>query len=182
MAEVEDLDEELMVDVYEKGLKKGRITESSDGLRSTLSDIRLMTVSKITNGAVALFAKETRRLLPQCRIRIQLMLKGKTASQFDDTYTIEGNIFTALEQTIAYFKDRLPRVSLFYADKTGRYDDLVYQSIKQFSQIFARAENNLAVIALKCPNIRVTIVDVNEKKLRHGILIILLICLYVNRD
>ncbi|MCK9313989.1 MAG: putative DNA binding domain-containing protein [Methanocorpusculum sp.] len=126
MAEVEDLDEELMADVYEKGLKKGRITESSDGLRSTLSDIRLMTVSKITNGAVALFAKETRSLLPQCRIRIQLMLKGKAASQFDDTYTIEGNIFTALEQTISYFKDRLPRVSLFYADKTGRYDDLVY--------------------------------------------------------
>ena len=54
------------------------------------------------------------------------MSKGKTANQFDDSITLEGNIFTLLDETIAYFKERLPRQSFFLEGKTTRMDDYIY--------------------------------------------------------
>lgn len=48
------------------------------------------------------------------------------ADSYDDLYFIEGNIFDMQKQTIDYFKERLPRVAYFYADKSGRYNDFVY--------------------------------------------------------
>ena len=121
-----DLDETLMSRVYEKGLSLGRLTEDERGLRGLLSELQLLKASEITNGTVALFARDTKNLLPQCRLRIQLMSKGKDAEQYEDLFFIEGNLFEVQKKTIAYFKDRLPRVAYFFRDKTGRYSDFEY--------------------------------------------------------
>lgn len=126
MAEDEDLDESLLDEIYHLALKKDRIRESENGLKKTLSDIQLLTVSKITNGAVALFARDTRSLLPQCRIRIQFMLSGKTADQYNDIQIIEGNLFSALDQAFSYFKERLPKIALFNKQSMLRSDDFLY--------------------------------------------------------
>lgn len=125
-ASEEDLDEVLMDKVYDKGMSLGRLTESADGLRGLLSELQLLKTMDVTNGAVALFAKSTKGLLPQCRMRIQVMTRGKMADSYDDLYFIEGNIFDVQKQAIDYFKERLPRVAYFYADKSGRYNDFVY--------------------------------------------------------
>lgn len=126
MADTFDLDESLMNEVYENGKLSGRIHKGEIGLEQTLSELHLMTVNTVTNGAMALFAKETRRFIPQARVRIQLMLNGKSAEVYDDTTFIEGNIFRCLEETIRYFKDRLPFVSRFSSSKSGRDDSLLY--------------------------------------------------------
>lgn len=122
----DDLDVTLMGDVYEKGLSLGRLTKSNDGLRSLLSELQLVKTTEVTNGAVALFARDTSRLLPQCRMRIQLMSRGKTADEYDDMFFLEGNVFDVQKKAIAYFKERLPRVAYFFSDKTGRYNDFEY--------------------------------------------------------
>ncbi len=125
-ASEEDLDDSLMDKVYNNGLSLGRLTKSEDGLRSLMSELQLLKTLEVTNGAVALFAKSTKGLLPQCRVRIQVMTQGKRADSYDDLYFIEGNIFDVQQQAIEYFKDRLPRVAYFYADKSGRYNDFMY--------------------------------------------------------
>lgn len=125
-ANEDDLDEKLMSDVYDKGLSLGRLSKSSNGLRGLLSELHLLRTSEISNGTVALFARDTKGLLPQCRLRIQLMTRGKTADQYDDMYFIEGNIFNVQKEAISYFKDRLPRVAYFFRDRTGRYNDFEY--------------------------------------------------------
>lgn len=125
-ASEEDLDEELMAKVYDKGLSLGRLSKSANGLRGLMSELQLLKATEIANGAVALFARETKGLLPQCRMRIQVMSKGKTADEYDDLYFIEGNVFDVQKKAIAYFKDRLPRVAYFFKDRTGRYNDFAY--------------------------------------------------------
>ena len=125
-ANEEDLDERLMSEVYEKGLSLGRLSKSTNGLRGLLSELHLLRTSEIANGTVALFAHETKGLLPQCRLRIQLMSRGKAADQYDDLYFIEGNIFNVQKEAISYFKERLPRVAYFFKDRTGRYNDFEY--------------------------------------------------------
>ncbi len=125
-ASEDDLDEEQMGKVYDRGLALGRLSESANGLRGLLSELQLLRSTEIANGTVALFARDTKGLLPQCRLRIQVMSKGKTADEYDDLYFIEGNVFDVQKKTIAYFKERLPRVAYFFKDRTGRYNDFEY--------------------------------------------------------
>lgn len=122
----EDLDAEKMAEIYEIGLSMGRLTENSNGLRGLLTELQLLKTTEVTNGAVALFARDTRNLLPQCRLRIQLMLSGKEADRYDDLFFVEGNVFDVLKKTVDYFKERLPRVAYFFSDKTERYNDFEY--------------------------------------------------------
>ena len=81
---------------------------------------------EVKNGTVALFSEDIKQYLPQCRVRIQLMSKGKTADKFDDNVTLEGNIFRLLNETISYLKERLPKQSFFLEGKTTRIDDYIY--------------------------------------------------------
>jgi len=125
-ADQEALDDELMDLIYHRGLSSGRLAKSGNGLQSILSELQLLNSYEIKNGAVALFAENVRNFLPQCRVRIQMMSKGKTADRFDDSIMIEGNLFYILNETMIYFKERLPKQSLFLEGKTTRIDDYIY--------------------------------------------------------
>ena len=125
-ASEENLNEKLMGEVYEKGLSLGRLSKNTTGLRSLLSELHMVRSGEVTNGAVALFAYNTKNLLPQCRLRIQLMARGKDADSYEDLFFIEGNVFDVQRKAIDYFKERLPRVAYFFADRTGRYNDFEY--------------------------------------------------------
>lgn len=125
-ADKDSLSEDLMNKIYQQGISSGRLAENNNGLYSILSELQLLNSYEIKNGAVALFAENIKHYLPQCRVRIQLMSKGKTADQFDDSVTLEGNIFMLLNETIAYFRERLPKQSFFLEGKTTRVDDYIY--------------------------------------------------------
>lgn len=125
-ASEDDLDAELMANVYNKGVSLGRLSKNNNGLRGLLSELQMLRANEITNGTLALFARDTRKLLPQCRLRIQVMTRGKGAEEFDDISFMEGNIFKVQKQTIDYFKERLPKIAYFFKDKTGRYDNFAY--------------------------------------------------------
>ena len=125
-ANLDILDVDLMNNIYQQGIVSGRLPESGNGLFAVMSELQLCNSYEIKNGAVALFAKSIKNILPQCRLRIQLMSKGKTADQFEDNLTLGGNIFYLLNETMAYFKERLPKMSIFFEDKTSRVDDYIY--------------------------------------------------------
>lgn len=125
-ADKDSLNENLMKKIYHQGISSGRLAESKNGLYSILSELQLLDSYEVKNGAVALFAEDIKQYLPQCRVRIQLMSKGKTADKFDDSVTLEGNIFWLLNETITYFKERLPKQSFFLEGKTTRMDDYIY--------------------------------------------------------
>ena len=125
-ADRDSLNDELMSRIYQRGVTSGRLAESNNGLNQILSELQLLNSDEVKNGTVALFAENIKHYLPQCRVRIQLMSKGKTADNFDDSVTLEGNIFKLLNEVISYFMDRLPKQSFFLEGKIARIDDYIY--------------------------------------------------------
>lgn len=117
-AEVSDLDTELMKDVYNKGKARKRvIQDKEESLLATLRRLCLVSSSSISNGAMSLLGKQPSIYLNQCRVRIQVMLNGKTAEQYEDYRNFEGNLFTLHNHVMKYFED-LPH-TVFFADPTG---------------------------------------------------------------
>lgn len=125
-ADKDSLNNTLINDIYQQGISSKRLATNENGLYPILSELQLLNSYEIKNGAVALFADNIKQYLPQCKIRIQLMSKGKTANQFDDCITLEDNIFNLLDKTITYFKERLPKISFFLDKETTRIDDYIY--------------------------------------------------------
>lgn len=125
-AEWEDLDEAQMTKVVETGLAMGRLESKTDTPEKLLGGLGLRDVNYVKNGAVALFAQEAATLLRQCQLRIQVMLGGKTASRYEDTCTLKGNLFSLLNQVHDYFEHRLPMASAFSEVDWDRKDSAVF--------------------------------------------------------
>ena len=49
---------------------------------------------------------------------IQLMARGKDADSYEELFFIEGNVFDVQKKAIDYFKERLPKVAYFFAERT----------------------------------------------------------------
>lgn len=126
LADVNLLDNTWMEKVYQNGLDSHRLVESKDGLLSTLSELQMIESYEVKNGAVCLFGSYTRKCLPQSKVRIQLMSKGKTSDKFDNTQIFQGNLLYLLEEVINYLTQLLPRQSIFLKDGPSRVDDYIY--------------------------------------------------------
>ena len=121
-AEWEDLDVELMCEVVNKGLERGRLDERNNTPEKLLGNLQLVDTPNVKNGAMAMFGVEAIRFLPQSRMRIQVMLGGKTASQYEDTVVMEGNLLELSKRASDYFLNRLPMVSEFHHEEWDRKD------------------------------------------------------------
>lgn len=126
LADVNTLDNTWMEKVYRNGLDSHRLVESKDGLLSTLSELQMIESYEVKNGAVCLFGYDTRKNLPQSKVRIQLMSKGKTSDRFDNTRIFQGNLLYLLEEVINYLTQLLPRQSIFLKDGPLRVDEYIY--------------------------------------------------------
>lgn len=126
LADIENLNKKQMDEVYHEGLSSHRLVESPNGLFSTLSELQLADTYEVKNGAVCLFGNNTRLSVPQSRVRIQLMSKGKISESFDNTKIVEGNIFLLFNETINYLTEILPRQSFFLEQGAVRSDEFVY--------------------------------------------------------
>ena len=127
-AEWEDLDATELNEVVATGLDNGRLAEKNDTPEKMLSHLSLTDAPYIKNGAMALFGDTAEIFLPQNRVRIQVMLGGKTAARYEDSTTLEGNLFKLLDSVHDYFIHRLPMVSEFYKNEWDRKDFSVYPS------------------------------------------------------
>lgn len=126
-ADVADLDTGVMNRIYEKGMVLGRVVQSREAqLSATLSRLRLVSVSSVSNGAMALFGKDVSRFLSQCKVRIQVMLNGKGAGEYQDMLSIEDNLLNTHQNVMKYFQERLPRTISFADVKGVRKENYVY--------------------------------------------------------
>lgn len=121
-AEWEDLDAELMNGVVREGIRRGRLDVSNDSPQKLLGHLQLTDILNIKNGAMALFGLEAFRFLPQCKMRIQVMLGGKAAERYEDTVVMEGNLLELSKRANDYFANRLPMVSTFHREEWDRKD------------------------------------------------------------
>lgn len=126
-AEVADLDIDVMNRIYDKGKMLGRVVLSHENqLIATLSRLRLISASLVSNGAVALFGKDVSLFLSQCKVRIQVMLNGKDASEYQDMLSIEDNLLNTHQRVMEFFQERLPRTVSFADVKGIRQEKYVY--------------------------------------------------------
>ena len=121
-AEWDDLNQEIMNEVVCNGLERGRLDERNNTPEKLLGNLQLVDTPNVKNGAMALFGQEAHRFLPQNRMRIQVMLRGKTASQYEDTIVMEGNLLELSKRARDYFLNRLPMVSEFHHNEWDRKD------------------------------------------------------------
>ena len=121
-AEWEDLNANLMHQVVRKGLERGRLDKRNNTPEKLLGNLQLVDTPNVKNGAMALFGQEAPRFLPQNRMRIQVMLKGKASSQYEDTVVMEGNLLELSKRASDYFLNRLPMVSEFHHEEWDRKD------------------------------------------------------------
>lgn len=126
LAEWDDLDESLMQSVLEKGWEKGRVDRSCKSPEELLGNLNLKDITYIKNGAVALFAHDISHLLPQCKLRIQVMLGGKASESFQDVCFLEDNLFALSQRVHDYFLNRLPMVSSFSKEEWDSSNQHVY--------------------------------------------------------
>ncbi len=126
LAEWDDLDESLMQSVLEKGWEKGRVDRSCKSPEELLGNLNLKDITYIKNGAVALFAHDISHLLPQCKLRIQVMLGGKASDSFQDVCFLEDNIFALSQRVHNYFLNRLPLVSSFSKEEWDSSNHHIY--------------------------------------------------------
>lgn len=125
-AEESDIDPELMRHVYQEGKKRKRVITNEEGsLNVTLRRLRLLGSSTVSNGVVALLGSNTTFFLRQCRVRIQLMVGGKTSDTYQDVQTIEGNMFAIHKRVMKYFES-LPRTASFVDTKGYRAENYIY--------------------------------------------------------
>ncbi len=126
-AEVGDLDAGVMNRIYDNGRMLGRVLLSHEAqLSATLSRLRLISASSVSNGAMALFGKDVSLFLSQCKVRIQVMLNGKKASEYQDVFSIEDNLLNTHQRVMEYFQERLPRTVSFADVKGIRQERHVY--------------------------------------------------------
>lgn len=125
-AEWDDLDETLMAQVVKSGHDNDRLDKETQTGEALLGGLGLKDISFVKNGAVALFAYNAEALLHQCRLRIQVMLGGKSANRYEDTCELKGNLFSLLDQVHDYFVHRLPMASAFSDTDWDRMNSVAF--------------------------------------------------------
>ena len=119
-AEWEDLNSALLEEVFENGIRKGRAYNHNNSPEKFLGNLGLIDTPFVKNGAMALFGLEACSFLPQCKVRIQVMLKGVAANQYEDIIVMEGNLLELSKRVNEYFRNRLPMVGEFHREEWDR--------------------------------------------------------------
>lgn len=100
---IDDLDEQLIHNVIQGAVRRGRL--SNDALNDTvpiaLSRLNLTKDGAVCNSAAVLFGKVFSDY-PQCRLRLA-RFKGASKQYFIDNQQHEGNIFELVDAAMAFF-------------------------------------------------------------------------------
>lgn len=100
---IDDLDEQLIHNVIQSAVRRGRL--SNDALNDTvpiaLSRLNLTKDGAVCNSAAVLFGKVFSDY-PQCRLRLA-RFKGASKQYFIDNQQHEGNIFELVDAAMAFF-------------------------------------------------------------------------------
>lgn len=125
-AEEDDIDFNRVERVYQLGIQSSLIKPRIRDGHDLLAGCDLLDYGVVKNGAIALFGYEPSRFMRQCRCRIQVMLNGKTADQYEDMRILECNVFEMIEKLRNYFYQILPNIGAFSNSQWERRHNTIY--------------------------------------------------------
>lgn len=100
---IEDLDEQLIMNVIQNAVRRGRLSSFAlnDNVTTALKRFKLIKDGNICNSAAVLFGKDFTDY-PQCRLRLACF-RGITKQYFIDNQQQEGNIFELVDASMTFF-------------------------------------------------------------------------------
>ena len=121
--DIEDLDELEIRKTIQDLTKYGRGKVFSEKeIEEFLTYYSLFRDGHLTNAAVALFAKEPTRYLPQCRVRLTVFSEGKTSLSYSYDKIFEGSLFRNIDEILQFFDVNIATQSNFSEKKWLRED------------------------------------------------------------
>ena len=123
--ELEDLDIQEIQKTIDRSIHESRLDDSQRNPIDFLSHFGLFQNGHFTNAAVVLFAKNPARFIPQARVRIAFLEKGKTADQFIDDKLLEGNLFKNIFSIVDFLEKYLNTSRKFDQKNWERQDNYV---------------------------------------------------------
>ena len=100
---ISDLDENLILNIVQGGVRRGRLSQSAmnDNVPTALRRLKLVKDGKICNSAAILFGKNLIDY-PQSMIRLA-RFRGLDKKEFIDNRQVEGNIFELVDAAMSFF-------------------------------------------------------------------------------
>lgn len=123
--ELEDLDIHEIQKTIERSINESKLGESKRNPIDFLTYFGLFQNGHFTNAAVVLFAKNPARFIPQTRVRVAFLEKGKTADEFVDDKILDGNLFKNILAVQNFFEKHLRITRKFIEKEWKRQDDYV---------------------------------------------------------
>ncbi|WP_162927175.1 RNA-binding domain-containing protein [Flavobacterium anhuiense] len=120
---LEDLDIEELEKTFETMRFDLKLKSEKFEPREFLSHYGLYQDGNFTNAAVLLFANHPTRFIPQARVRIAFLTKGKTGDVYEDDRLLEGNIFKNRIAILDFFDKHLHLRRKFDYNDWTREDD-----------------------------------------------------------
>ena len=125
-AELEDLDvEEIQSSINEAANRSDKIKPGS-GAADFLSYYGLLQNGRLTNAAVVLFARRPAEFLPQCRVRLSILRRGKTSVELTNDRLLDGNLFKNLRAIDEYLNLYVGQTSKLFETMWQRRDEREY--------------------------------------------------------
>ncbi len=123
--ELEDLDIQEIQKTIDRSINESKLDESTRNPIDFLTHFGLFQNGHFTNAAVVLFAKNPARFIPQTRIRVAFLEKGKTADEFVDDKLLDGNLFKNILAIQDFFEKHLRTSRKFSEKEWERQDEYV---------------------------------------------------------
>lgn len=120
--ELEDLDIDEIKETIKKAINENRLSELKSDPLDFLTHFGLFQNGQFTNATVVLFAKNPARFIPQSRVRVAFLEKGKTADVFIDDQLLEGNLFKNIV-SIQNFLEKHLRTSRKFEESDWKRSD-----------------------------------------------------------
>ena len=119
---LEDIDLDEVKATFSRSDASEKSVSSKKNILETLSEFGLYENGSFTNAALICFGKSPERYIPQSRVRLSFMEKGKTADTFIDDQFLGGNLFKNLISIEDFLNKHLRKTSRFEDSKWTRTD------------------------------------------------------------
>lgn len=123
--ELEDLDIHEIQKTIDRSINESQLDESKRNPTDFLTHFGLFQNGHFTHAAVVLFAKNPARFIPQTRVRVAFLEKGKTADEFVDDKILDGNLFKNILAVQDFFEKHLRTSRKFSEKEWERQDEYV---------------------------------------------------------
>ncbi|MCK9435979.1 MAG: putative DNA binding domain-containing protein [Synergistaceae bacterium] len=123
--ELEDLDIHEIQKTIDRSINESKLDENKRNPIDFLTHFGLFQNGHFTNAAVVLFAKNPARFIPQTRVRVAFLEKGKTADEFVDDRILDGNLFKNISAVQDFFEKHLRTTRKFTEKDWERQDEYV---------------------------------------------------------